>query len=697
MDEGFEIPIGADLAPFLQAMKEISREIRALGASIQASLAPASQQLARSTTGMAAFSTGARGATASVSGMIGRLSAAGAATANIVAGAQAVRTAWSAIGRLGSGGLAAAMGSLRSRVTQIGTGLRSLMSNPALRRIAIGAAAGAAAVLGIVATVKAVRVGFSVLSSGARATFSSISAGARAAGGAITGLAGKMRSIVPGAGGGGGSMLGPLAGLAGLAAGAAVLTTQLSGAFRAAAAFEDLEVRVSSFLGSVQASTDLLRELSVFADRTPFATRDIQSAAATFLGSGIRGDIAGLTKDLAAVASNGQQLGELSDALGKGFAKGKFQTEELNKFLERGINLMPALQAVTGATREELGKMIEKGLDFETVTSAIRSLSAEGGMFFGLLERRSKTASGLVSTLGSVWETVKRTFAQPIVDSLKHMIADAISMVETFQATAAAAGKKIGDALLSAFALIKSGQTFALLSAGFALAVAGATDLLMRGLRSAVAFLATALPPIFSAAFAKLSDPGFWAGIRVLFSSLGSSIAAEIKSALPFADLDEVASLRTKSKIDGRIGEELIGSAGNTDFTAVFKAAVADAAAAAAAAAGGPASDSLATARDSFNSLMDTVRAQSAAMRSATAVPPPALGATGEATGSRFDAFGLGEAIRQIMPVTTSLGRVGGGSLGAANFAPMITEQRKANGLLQKLVENTARPMAAIA
>ncbi len=244
------------------------------------------------------------------------------------------------------------------------------------------------------------------------------------------------------------------------------------------------------------------------------------------------------------MAKNGQQLREIADGIAKGFAKGKFQTEELNKFLERGINLLPELEKVTGKQGEELSKAIQKGLSFETVREALANMSREGGAFFGMLERRSRTTSGLLSTLRSMVELVRRDFATPINDALKPIITRATALLEQFREKAAAVGQKISQLLVGGFAAIEEGQALPLLKAGLRVAFATAGMILMRNLRSAVAFLGGSLGVIFQEAAARLADPNLLKGFKSLFLSLGSIVAAGINDAM---GKDEAAALNRDS------------------------------------------------------------------------------------------------------------------------------------------------------
>jgi tape measure domain-containing protein len=687
------VPITGDLSGFTSAISELKAEIRALSGSIRSALAPVRQEAAAAASGINAVGTGARSASGNLRGMVGKLSSAGAAAANIVAGATAAKTALRAMAGINPASLARGLATAKGALRGLGVGLRAILSNKTFRVLAIGAIGAAAAIGTIVVAVKIARAAFRVFKGGVLAVFSGIRSGIRGVSSMLGGLGGKLRSLVPG---GGGGMLGPLVGIAGAAAGIAVVTSQLKGAFAAASAFEDLEVSVSSFLGSTKAAKDLLAELSEFADKTPFATRDIQEAASSLLGAGVRGNVAGITKEIAAVAKNGTQLKELADALGKGFAKGKFQTEELNKFLERGINLMPALEQATGLTGDALRKAIEDGLGFDTVTEALRSMSAQGGMFFGLLERRSKTASGLISTLGSVWETVRRTFAQPIVDAIKPMITRAISLVESWKDAAARAGKAVGGAILAGFALIKSGRSLELLKVGLRLAFMQAGDILMRTLRAAVAFLATALPKIFAGATETIKEPAFWYGLKLIFRGLGKALGAEIRDSLPLADGEKIASQRRSSDQLLKLGNANIGLAagGQKSASEILGGALVDAGKAAKEAFGGEATEGLKDARKAMAELVGTVKADIAALRKEAAVPPPAEGATGDSNAARLDGGEVAGKSGQSFGLTTSLGRVGGGGFGIS-FPSLISETKRGNGILEKIAHNTSRAKGA--
>lgn len=535
------------------------------------------------------------------------------------------------------------------------------------------------------------RKGFSGLSGAIRSfSVASISATAKVAtsiakgiGGAISKVSSMFSNMLTG-GGGLGSVL-RLAGIAGLGA---LITDQARGAFEAATGYEDMRVRIEQFTGSAEAAKAVLSDISQFSLTTPFEMTDLNQALSTLMGAGVTSGVTDIVKALGGVSKDGQQLTDLADALAKGFAKGKFQTEELNKFLERGINLMPQFTAVTGLAGDELTKAIEKGLKFDDVTESIRRMSAEGGQFFGLLKRQSQTTTGVISNLVDSWNTLRREFAQPILDALKPVLMGATGLITDLIPRARELGQTVSTALLQAFAVIRSGKTLDLLRAGVAVAFQGGLDVLMRGLRAAIAFLFTALPPVLDAAFAKLRDPQFWQGIALLFQGIGEAFSAEIRSALPNSKEWEVEAMRAAARIDQARGGTLIGRSGGVDFSAVLTETLAKGIANASAQLTSSMSPGLRAALESLKTLLHDSAAEAEKLKAMGTVDGPAAGATG--AGAPTTAAAVTSAVQQMarsLTIATSTARIGGGGFGVMLGQPLVNEQKKTNGLLQKILD----------
>jgi tape measure domain-containing protein len=73
---------------------------------------------------------------------------------------------------------------------------------------------------------------------------------------------------------------------------------------------------------------------------------------------------------------------------------------ELRQFTEAGVPLLDILAKQMGKTTAEMVEMISDGkVGFPEVEKAIFGMSAEGGKFFNLMERQSKTFDGVMSNL----------------------------------------------------------------------------------------------------------------------------------------------------------------------------------------------------------------------------------------------------------------------------------------------------------
>ncbi|HAG05867.1 MAG TPA: hypothetical protein DCG68_03295, partial [Cryomorphaceae bacterium] len=256
-----------------------------------------------------------------------------------------------------------------------------------------------------------------------------------------------------------------------------------------AAQYEGIQVKMAAFVGGSARANKILGEIAKFSTVTPFETVGLQEATNQMLGAGIAAeDVVDVLKEMAAVAKDTTQVSELADALSKGFAKGKFQTEELNKFLERGINLMPALSRVTGQTGAELQKAIQKGLKFEDVREAIASMSREGGMFFGMLEKQSGTFTGLISTLSSNWDEFRTQLGKPINDALKPLLETGILKIQELTKGAAEIGAVIGGAIgqiTTAFSTGNWESVLEVINSGLALSGEKFSNIMEAGLLSA--------------------------------------------------------------------------------------------------------------------------------------------------------------------------------------------------------------------
>lgn len=251
-------------------------------------------------------------------------------------------------------------------------------------------------------------------------------------------------------------------------------------------------------------------------------------------------------------------------------------------------------------------------------------------------------------------------------------------------------GRKFGRLLLLPIAAFKNGRLGELFKSGLRFGIASALDLLFRGLRGAVAFLAKALPPIFGALFNKLTDPQFWAGVKDLFVAAGDALAAEIKSAFGKGNQAQADAqfLRDAAKIGLASAEMNFREAGGgVDMAKVLGDALVDGAVAAAAAAGGPASEGVKAARAALVGMNEEL---AATVRKLAAMPADlkAQGKLAVVPGEDDGAGPAGGRGPSLARVVSSLARIGGGG-GGFTLEPMVAEARRQTTVLKRIEKNT--------
>lgn len=699
-DEGFEIPIGGDMSDLTAAFQAVIAAMEKLGARIEATMNQAAAATQRAlgpirrtgtdaAASLIAVSSGARGARTAMGGLIGSISNAGAVIANIVAGASAMRTAFRFLSTLNATSATNALATVRNAVSSIASGFRRLMADPALRRIAIAAAGTAVAIGGIVIATRTARFALSALGSVASSTFAAIRSAAAT-------TASSIRNI--GSGGGGGFSLGmpSIAGILGGVGGAFLFASQAKAGALLAGQIEQINLGLTAISGSATTANGVIDEMLKTSLRTGAAVIDQADTVRKFMALGFDDKSAlklntNLLDISGALGLSRARANELGNALAQVQSKGTVSMEELRQQIaEKGIPVMEILAEKLGVTQSALIELVSAGkVPAKALIDIFLNMEGSFAKFAGGATRNGMTFLGLLDRLQAAWQLLLVDFAAPITNALKPLLTDGLNVISTLKTAAASAGKAVADTLLAAFALIKTGKTMELLGAGFRMAVTGALDVLTRGLRSAVAFLATALPPIFTAAFSKLTDPGFWFGVEALLASAGAAFAAEIKSALPMADAKEIAALRAKSGAEAYIARREIEGAGGVDMTRVLQEALGAAGAAALKAGGGPANASFTAAQQAWQDLLKTVSASVAEMRASVAIPPPpgfTPATTPGGAGPTPDALA-----NAIAPAVLSLSRIGGGGErgGGMIFQTLVGEARTHTRLLREVVRNT--------
>ncbi|CAB4126707.1 Caudovirus, tape measure, N-terminal [uncultured Caudovirales phage] len=186
--------------------------------------------------------------------------------------------------------------------------------------------------------------------------------------------------------------------------------------------------------GDVQMAKALEGQLVTLAKTTPFSLVDVQNGTKQLMAYGFAGsEIVGTMKTLGNVASGvGKPLNEVAYLYGTLKTQGRAFSKDINQFTSAGIPIVKELAKQFGVTENSVMKLVEAGkVGFPEVEKAFKSMTAEGGLFFNLMDEQSQTVGGKISAFGDIWEQIRVNIGK----SQKGIIASTLQFATDMSAT----------------------------------------------------------------------------------------------------------------------------------------------------------------------------------------------------------------------------------------------------------------------
>lgn len=169
-----------------------------------------------------------------------------------------------------------------------------------------------------------------------------------------------------------------------------------------AAALEQVEVGLTTMLGSAGAARDMLGELTDFARDTPFEMQGLAANARQLLGVGAAAEdviptLQVLGDASAALGLSQEQMDRVLRAVTQSMAKGKFQAEEMMQMAEAGIPIYDLMARAVGKTVPEMQEMAKNGelLSGDVLPKLLAVMQED---YAGGMVAQSKTLNGVLST-----------------------------------------------------------------------------------------------------------------------------------------------------------------------------------------------------------------------------------------------------------------------------------------------------------
>lgn len=231
-----------------------------------------------------------------------------------------------------------------------------------------------------------------------------------------------------------------------------------------AADMEQVAVAMEVMTGSAEKGNRAIEALMKFSDETPLNPEEVVSAGRALIAFGTDADdVVGVLRKVGNVASGvGAPLGELAEIYGKAQVSGRLFGEDINQLAGRGIPIQKELAKVLGTSTSNIKKLVSDGkVGFPELEKAFSNMSAEGGQFAGMLDKQSKTFSGVFSTLVGKFNGLLRDVGVGLMQSLKPVLKELVEFIDQNKEGAKALGQNIANAVMiivSAFKTDKFGE-----------------------------------------------------------------------------------------------------------------------------------------------------------------------------------------------------------------------------------------------
>jgi tape measure domain-containing protein len=224
----------------------------------------------------------------------------------------------------------------------------------------------------------------------------------------VKGLDGKMGALKKGISGVGSMIAGAFAVGAVISFGKAVLESLKN--------YETFHASIKVLLyGNEKAAKALESQLITLAKTTPFSLVDVQASTKQLMAYGFKaGDVVDTIRTLGDISSGtGNDIKDVVYLYGTLKTSGRVALTDVNQFANRGIPIWESLAKNMKLTTKEVREFVGQGkVGFKDVENAFKSMTEEGGQFFGMMDAQSKTVGGQLSMMGDSWEQLKVKIGQ---------------------------------------------------------------------------------------------------------------------------------------------------------------------------------------------------------------------------------------------------------------------------------------------
>ncbi len=217
---------------------------------------------------------------------------------------------------------------------------------------------------------------------------------------------------------------------------------------------ENLSISFETLLGSKDKATQFFGELREYAVNTPLMLNDLAGGAQTMLGFNIEAEkVIPTLKQIGDISMGDRdRFNSLVLAFSQMSATGKLMGQDLLQMINAGFNPLATISEKTGKSIGQLKDEMSAGaISSEMVTQAFADATAEGGKFYGMLDKQSKGLKGQISNLEGAIDDMFNAMGEKSEGILTGSVEVASELVKNYET--------VGKALMSLVAVYGSYKT----------------------------------------------------------------------------------------------------------------------------------------------------------------------------------------------------------------------------------------------
>ena len=223
--------------------------------------------------------------------------------------------------------------------------------------------------------------------------------------------------------------------------------------------FRAMREEFGIMLGDMEAGRGLFNELQEFNFWTPFDMEQTSQATKVLMAAKV--PLSEITDYLTRFGDisqgNGQKFQSFINAFSKASAKGSADMEVLNVYLDQGIQILDELGKQFGVTSGEVIKMASNGqISFQQFDQALKSLAADGGLYYGSMETASQRLDAAQAGLQESTNALAASFGDMLAPAALAVVSGITKIVDAINSSPFLKGTLAG--LIAAVALAINAQ-----------------------------------------------------------------------------------------------------------------------------------------------------------------------------------------------------------------------------------------------